>query len=714
MTSRYAWDPFMLNGSFSKVESEEAALEDVQQIMDQIDSYESLASELMSTQLSTMLSSLPLVNGYDDQASIVAAIASDATPSIDVAFLSKHLKIGLKTAERTLKATTYDHIRTTGLLTKRFRTDKAQLRYPQLSQIFGSFYTDYLKSNVKSVRNYIGGVVYCNKHGFKKFFPCETEQGGEVARSLRSLISFIGLPYSMHCDNHRNFKEGFFKRLLRKFGIYQTFTEPHSPWQNRAEPAIGEIKGYARKLMTETKTPIRLWCFCYEYAADVLSVLATGRFDLHGRTPYECLLHYTPDISEYVTFRWFQWCWYFDEQTRCKRLCRWLGPAHQVGQSFCSYILLNNGEFIARSTVIPIPDSDLLSDEMKKDTDNFMTSVNDKIGNHRQPIYDGDNPGHIYYHAFDDSIDDDANDLPYGDELIDWKTFETDDAYLESMDEYIGAEVVVPGRDGSQPVLAKVHRRKRDAKGDPIGVANPNPILDSRIYELQLPDGRLEEYSVNTIAENLISQLDDDGWDGGILQEIIGFRRDDTVAVPKERGFVETQSGSRPVITTKGWDLHVKWTDQSTGYVSLSLLKESNPIEVAEFAVAHKIHKEFTFNWWVHKCLRHRDSLVGKTRICRKTVKRRMKFGLEVPMNVEEAKILDGENGNTHWQDAIEKEMKNSQMAFKLLPRGDKPPPGYKRITCHLVFDIKLDMNRYIVILQFRSYHMVYQTSEYM
>ena len=236
-------------------------------------------------------------------------------------------------------------------------------------------YTDYLKVSVKSIRGYIGGTIYTNKLGFKKVFPAESEQGEETGRSLRNFIEMVGLPYSIHSDNHQNFKEGFFKRMVQKFGIYQTFTEPHSPWQNRAEPAIGEVKAYARRLMQLSDTLIRLWCFCYEYSADVLSVLATGRYELQGRTSYEAVMHYTPDISEYVSFTWFQWCWYFDESTKSKRLCRWLGPAHQIGQAFCSYVLLNNAEYIARSSVISIEDHELQSDHMQAERKKFMATI---------------------------------------------------------------------------------------------------------------------------------------------------------------------------------------------------------------------------------------------------------------------------------------------------------------------------------------------------
>ena len=52
----------------------------------------------------------------------------------------------------------------------------------------------------------------------------------------------VGLPFAMHSDNHKSFKEGHFKMLLQKFGIVTSYTEPHSAWQNRAEPAIGEVK----------------------------------------------------------------------------------------------------------------------------------------------------------------------------------------------------------------------------------------------------------------------------------------------------------------------------------------------------------------------------------------------------------------------------------------------------------------------------------------
>ena len=71
-----------------------------------------------------------------------------------------------------------------------------------------------------------------------------------------------------------------------------------------------------------------------------------------------------------------------------------------------------------------------------------------------------------------------------------------------------------------------------------------------------------------------------------------------------------------------------------------------------------------------------------------------MKFGIKIPYTVEEALKFDQENGNNLWQEAIEKEMKNSQIAFEILGKHVKPPPGYKKITCHMNFEIKMDLRR--------------------
>ncbi|GFH50586.1 hypothetical protein CTEN210_07062 [Chaetoceros tenuissimus] len=510
MSAKFPWDPSIPGGNFSQPRS---VFSTSSSIIDSVQD-DPVGSSLMSLHLLSAVQSTAVLHPHEDTFKSLQAMNSyKSKESISPEEMARLLKIGLKTAQRTLQATTSKFIRTTGALSRRFKTDKAQLQYKQLSRIFGKFYCDYLKVNATSIRGYKGGVIYTNGLGFYKFLPCENETSKTTGWTLRYFLHVVGLLYSLHSDNHGNFKDGLFKRLMRKFGVYQTFTKPHLPWQNRAEPAIGE-----------------------------------------GRMPYEMIMHYTPDISEYVSFGWFQWCYYFDEDSKSKKICRWLGPAHEVEQSFCHWVLLSNGKFIARSSVISIPDYELEFDELKRCTKIFMDCIHEKIGNTKVPIYNNIYPQRVYYDAFDDPVEDDESQQPYGEEQHEAKLEDVNDKrYLEALDNYINSEVIMPDKDGTA-VLTKVKGRKRDATGYPVGEANENPILDTRVYELEFPDGRIEEYAVNMIAENLFKQADKDGWDSGIIEEFLDIRKDASIAVPKEQGtYFNSAGGERNVVTTKGW-----------------------------------------------------------------------------------------------------------------------------------------------------------------
>jgi hypothetical protein len=136
--------------------------------------------------------------------------------------------------------------------------------------------------------------------------------------------------------------------------------------------------------------------------------------------------------------------------------------------------------------------------------------------------------------------------------------------------------------------------RKRDHDGRPIGKRHANPLLDTRLYEVEFPDGSTEAIAANLIAENMLSQVDDEGY--SVLSKIVDHR---TIghAISKDDGFVEDMYGKRhPRITTQGWDLQVEWRNGSSTWVPWSELKESNPIEVlAEYAVANKVVEEPVF-----------------------------------------------------------------------------------------------------------------------
>jgi hypothetical protein len=58
---------------------------------------------------------------------------------------------------------------------------------------------------------------------------------------------------------------------------------------------------------------------------------------------------------------------------------------------------------------------------------------------------------------------------------------------------------------------------------------------------------------------------------------------------------------------------------------------------------------------------------------------------------VKEAYAIDKENGDTHWKDAIQLEMNDVRVPFKLLNDDEDVPPAYQYIDCHMVFDVKME-----------------------
>ena len=87
--------------------------------------------------------------------------------------------------------------------------------------------------------------------------------------------------------------------------------------------------------------------------------------------------------------------------------------------------------------------------------------------------------------------------------------------------------------------------------------------------------------------------------------------------------------------TTKGWQLSVLWRDGSITWVPLKELKNSNPVEVAEYAVANRLVDEPAFAWWVPHVLRRRNRIISKVKT--KYWRTTHKFGVQLPKTVEEA-----------------------------------------------------------------------------
>ena len=254
----------------------------------------------------------------------------------------------------------------------------------------------------------------------------------------------------------------------------------------------------------------------------------------------------------------------------------------------------------------------------------------------------------------------------------------------------INAEVLVQ-KEGEME-RGTVRQRALGPDGRVVGEYDSNPILNSLIYEVEFSDGQVREYAANVIAENMLTQVDSDGFTQSIMEGIIDYKKDAN-AVATADGWVTTSSGQRRARkTTAGWFLLVKWKDGSETWFSLKDMKEAHPVETAEFAKARGIDGEPAFSWWVPYTLRKRDVILSavKARVRQTT----HKYGIETPTSVEQAYELDRKNGNDLWSKAIDKEMTNAGVAFEVLADGREPPPGWRKVTGHMIFTVKMDFTR--------------------
>jgi hypothetical protein len=132
---------------------------------------------------------------------------------------------------------------------------------------------------------------------------------------------------------------------------------------------------------------------------------------------------------------------------------------------------------------------------------------------------------------------------------------------------------------------------------------------------VQFPDGHTEEFAANTIAENIFSQVDEEGNQYLLLEEITNHRRNGS-AIASDDKWIQHGSNRQLCRTTQGWQLNVLWRDGSTSWEHLQNLKESNPIQVAEYAVANKLVEEAAFSWWVPLVLKRREQIIGALNSC--------------------------------------------------------------------------------------------------
>ena len=641
-------------------------------------------------------------NRENDDIRVAFVGAKDRHSQVSTETVARKFRCGLETAQRTLKTTTQRGIRhAIHPLHRRYRVDHLNLHRRRLHHVF---YMDTLFSKVKSLSGFTCAQLITNG-SFTRVYPMESKASANIATVLQEFIDDVGIPETLVCDfaSEQTGKHTEVMRIIRQSNIKLRIAEKgRGITQNhRAETEIREIKTKWKTRMRENQVPARLWDYGLVYISEIQSILARG---VDKRPGLEKLTGETIDISEWLDFDFYDRVWYWDEKKmdmteEQAKIGRWIGISHRVGSDMTYWILTESGKVIARSTVQHITTTDMATDAMKTRVatfdENLLTRLDDEnfqlaLPHHVLYLQDNDAPN-------EPNVQDIPLDAEYGDMLQDPKS-EADEIEFDTFDQYLGAEFFV--NSNGETAMATVTKRVKDNDGNAIGKRNANPLLDTREYECTLDDGSVYRYNANVIADNIYSQCDDEGRRHAVLQEITDHKKDRT-AVDITNGHSITRRGQRiPKTTTKGWELLCQWRDGSSDWIDLKHVKDSNPIQLAEYAVANRIQEEPAFKWWVSETLRTRNRIIAKVKS--RYWKTSHKYGVRLPHSVQEALQIDKETGTDFWWKAIQKEMKKVMIAFEfddgLTPdqvRQNKATyVAFQEIKCHMIFDVKMDLTR--------------------
>lgn len=184
-----------------------------------------------------------------------------------------------------------------------------------------------------------------------------------------------------------------------------------------------------------------------------------------------------------------------------------------------------------------------------------------------------------------------------------------------------------------------------------------------------MEDRSFAQYTSNIIVKNIFSEANSEGSRYNIISKITDHTKDNS-AVKQLDGCVQSKNGNnKPRMITCRRKLLIKMNDRPEKCVPLKYLKEHNPLQLAEYAIANNIVDKPAFKWWVPTAIKKRNCLISKvkTRYWQTTYK----CGIMLPQTMKEALHIDDANDNAFWTDVIKLGIIKVRPPFRKWEYGD-------------------------------------------
>ena len=680
LTSDYEWNPHDVNLGSVKI----SALS-TRGTLEQLYDHMPIARKISTTLSMLDLPDAPPPLGLDRKANKF----SNTRPEI----LAGRWGIGKKWAEATLKKTSQRYFRSAvAPLDRRYRAD----RHLKVKTIDCVVSTDTAFFTHKSLDQNKAAQVYGTSFLYNKVYPIPEANDKHVGQTLKDFIHEIGKPLKLLMDGAQVQigTHTTFKKVIRQYNIDYHISEPYRHNENPVEGNIRELKKRWYRIMVKRGVPKRFWDYGLIWVAETGNFTVNGAPSSNGLPPESLITGEVPEISAYLEFDFYDWV-EFRENAGLgpSSIGRWLGVSHSFGKLMSFWVLGISGAVMPRGTVARLLNLKRQDPIVKNQMDEFDAAIRERLNdpNHIIPNNFTVENGRRVWNLLD--IEDDPIFAEEFYNVIDNEQVKhideqaTDDVY----DPYVNVEIGLPHGPEGERLRGHVRKRAIDDHNNPIGVAHDNPILDTRAYVVEFIDGDQQIITANIIAENILSQVDEDGHTLMLIDEILDHRTTDELLSGDDAFYTDRGGNKRIRRSTKGWEICVVWKDGSTNWVAMKDLKDSYPVPLAEYAIAAGIDNEPAFQWWVSYVVKKKDRIISK--IKSKYWDRTHKFGIRIPKSIDEAMKLDLENNNTYWRDAIKKEMTNAIVAFQPYYDDISKLVGYQRIDCHWIFDIKVGEN---------------------
>ena len=133
-------------------------------------------------------------------------------------------------------------------------------------------------------------------------------------------------------------------------------------------------------------SPKRLWVFLSELIAGIQQRTSSSAPSATGRTGFELVHGYTPDVTLYITHKWYDLVFWYDLQDKTEKLGCWLGPwGEKLGGGDCHYILRDTGMVHVTNTTRVITKLEWDTPGMISRLEEHTKKINEKLGDDVKP-----------------------------------------------------------------------------------------------------------------------------------------------------------------------------------------------------------------------------------------------------------------------------------------------------------------------------------------